>query len=82
MKSLLPLLCGGAGVVASASAYSQHPSVPQQPKSFFRQIGNATWILGNELWNVTQNAQYADKLMFKGKDRVGEAVGHYVSYST
>ncbi|EUC49592.1 polysaccharide lyase family 4 protein [Bipolaris oryzae ATCC 44560] len=82
MKSLLlPLLCGaGAGVVASA--HSQHPSAPQQQsKSFFRQIGNSTWILGNSLWNVTQNAQYANKLMYKGKDRVGEAVGHYVSYN-
>jgi rhamnogalacturonan endolyase len=54
----------------------------KKPKGFLKEIGNSTWILGNEIWNVTQNRQYANKLMYKGADRVGDAVGHYVSYST
>jgi rhamnogalacturonan endolyase len=53
----------------------------KMPKSFLKDLGNSTWVLGNEIWNVTQNRQYANKLWYKGKDRVGNAVGHYVSYS-
>ncbi|KAF2635194.1 rhamnogalacturonate lyase-like protein [Massarina eburnea CBS 473.64] len=51
------------------------------PKSFLTEVGNSTWVLGNEIWNVTQGRQYANKLWYKGKDRVGQAVGHYVSYN-
>lgn len=53
----------------------------KQPKSFFKEVGNSTWVIGNDIWNVTQNLQYATKLWYKGEDRVGQAVGHYVSYS-
>ncbi|KAF2134928.1 polysaccharide lyase family 4 protein [Dothidotthia symphoricarpi CBS 119687] len=53
----------------------------QKPKSFLQMTGNQTWILGNEIWNVTQGAQYGTKLWYKGKDRVGVAAGHYVSYN-
>lgn len=53
----------------------------KQPKSFLKELGNSTWVIGNEIWNVTQNRQYANQLWYKGQDRVGEAVGHYVSYS-
>ncbi|KAE8836370.1 hypothetical protein PTNB73_04332 [Pyrenophora teres f. teres] len=53
----------------------------KKPKSFFKVIGNSTWVIGNDVWNVTQNRKYANKLMYKGKDRVGPAVGHYVSYN-
>lgn len=53
----------------------------KQPKSFFKEVGNSTWVIGNDVWNVTQNLQYATKLWYKGKDRVGQAVGHYASYS-
>ena len=53
----------------------------QKPKSFFQETGNQTWVLGNEIWNVTQGPQYGTKLFYKGKDRVGKAAGHYVSYS-
>lgn len=52
-----------------------------KPQSFLTQVDNSTWILGNGIWNVTQHRQYANKLNYKGKDRVGNAVGHYVSYS-
>jgi hypothetical protein len=54
----------------------------KKPKSFLKELGNSTWVIGNDVWNVTQNRQYANKLWYKGKDRVGDAVGHYVSYST
>ena len=53
----------------------------KKPKRFLKELGNSTWVIGNEIWNVTQNRQYANKLWYKGKDRVGNAVGHYVSYS-
>lgn len=52
-----------------------------KPQSFLKELGNSTWVIGNAKWNVTQGRQYATKLWYKGKDRVGEAVGHYVSYS-
>lgn len=48
---------------------------------FLTQVDNTTWVLGNEIWNVTQEQTYGVKLMYKEKDCVGEAVGHYVSYS-
>lgn len=54
----------------------------KKPKSFLKDLGNSTWVIGNQIWNVTQNRQYANKLFYKGGDRVGNAVGHYVSYST
>lgn len=87
MASALTLL-GVAAALAAASPLQEKPAgatqqqqQQQQPKSFLKEIGPSTWVLGNELWNVTQNAQYANKLMYRGKDRVGNAVGHYVSYS-
>jgi rhamnogalacturonan endolyase len=64
-----------------AALVSAAPSA-KQPKSFLKELGNSTWVLGNEIWNVTQNRQYANQLWYKGKDRVGDVVGHYVSYST
>lgn len=67
-------------VLAAASPVEQRNK--KAPKSFFKELGNSTWAIGNDVWNVTQNRQYADKLWYKGKDRVGKAVGHYVSYST
>jgi rhamnogalacturonan endolyase len=60
-------ILGFAALVAAA------PSA-KKPKSFLKELGNSTWVLGNEIWNVNQ-------LWYQGKDRVGEAVGHYVSYS-
>ncbi|KAJ5669667.1 hypothetical protein N7462_010737 [Penicillium macrosclerotiorum] len=48
---------------------------------FLTQVDNTTWVLGNEIWNVTQEQIYGVKLMYKEKDCVGEAVGHYVSYN-
>lgn len=50
-------------------------------KSFLKEIDASTWVIGNDLWNVTQGRQYAKKLYYQGKDLVGDAWGHYVSYS-
>lgn len=77
---------GGFKFVALAALASSIIAAPleeraKQPKSFFKEVGNSTWVIGNDVWNVTQNIQYANKLWYKGKDRVGKAVGHYVSYS-
>lgn len=49
---------------------------------FLKQLNGTTWVIGNDHWNLTQNAKYGTKLYWKGKDLVGDAVGHYVSYST
>lgn len=48
---------------------------------FLKQLDNQTWILGNEIWNVTQQVTYGVQLYYKGRDCVGDAAGHYVSYS-
>lgn len=48
---------------------------------FLKQLNGTTWIIGNDLWNMTQNEKYGTKLWYKGRDLVDEAVGHYVSYS-
>lgn len=52
---------------------------PSQP--FLINVDNETAIIGNDFWNVTVGRQYATKLFYKGVDLVGDAVGHYVSYS-
>ncbi|KAJ5995736.1 hypothetical protein N7481_002713 [Penicillium waksmanii] len=62
------------------STINAHPSKPATGP-FLTQVDNTTWVLGNEIWNVTQQQIYGVKLMYKEKDCVGEAVGHYVSYN-
>lgn len=73
-----------AGVVALAVSTIAAPAeTPRsaKPKSFLKDLGNSTWVIGNGIWNMTQGRQYGVKLWYKGKDRVGAATGHYVSYS-
>lgn len=78
----LPDLVNAAiAVAALLSPAIAAPLGDQKPKGFLKELGNSTWVIGNEIWNVTQNRQYADQLWYKGEDRVGDAVGHYVSYS-
>ena len=74
--SALKLL--GLAALAAAAPVEERA---KKPKSFLKELGDSTWVIGNEIWNVTQNRQYANKLWYNGKDRVGNAVGHYVSYS-
>ena len=75
--SALKLLVGLVALAAAAPLEER----AKKPKSFLKELGNSTWVIGNDVWNVTQNVQYANKLMYRGKDRVRDAVGHYVSYS-
>jgi rhamnogalacturonan endolyase len=77
---------GGFKLLSLAALVSTAFAAPleeraKKPKSFLTEVGNSTWVIGNDVWNVTQNLKYANKLWYKGKDRVGKAVGHYVSYS-
>lgn len=65
-----------AGVLARA-----YPLVERASGPFLSQIDNQTWVIGNELWNLTQQRTYGVKLFYKERDLVGDAVGHYVSYS-
>jgi rhamnogalacturonan endolyase len=46
--------------------------------SFLQQTSNNTWILGNDIWNITQGSIYGTKLYYQGKDAIGSAAGHYV----
>lgn len=70
-------------LAAASLLFGNANALPSRPASepFLTQVDNSTWILGNELWNVTQEQTYGVKLMYKGRDCVGDAVGHYVSYS-
>ncbi|KAH8196324.1 hypothetical protein TruAng_009502 [Truncatella angustata] len=74
IASMASLLVGGV------SGYILPPrAAPTGP--FLRQVDNATWVIGNELWNLTQGQTYGVKLYYKDHDCVGDAVGHYVSYN-
>lgn len=68
------LLLAGAATMA-------HPVVERAAGPFLSQVDNETWVIGNELWNLTQQRTYGVKLFYKDRDLVGDAVGHYVSYS-
>lgn len=65
-----------AGLVSNAVA------APAKAEPFLTQVNNQTWIIGNDVWNMTQGLKYGVKLYYKDRDLVGNAVGHYVSYST
>lgn len=45
---------------------------------FLQQTSNSTWIIGNDIWNITQGPVYGTQLYYQGKDAIGSAVGHYV----
>ncbi|KAL6912403.1 hypothetical protein ACHAPO_010339 [Fusarium lateritium] len=50
---------------------------------FLEDNGDGSWVIGNELWNVTQGSVYAKNLYWKGvpgADLVGSASGHYLGY--
>lgn len=44
---------------------------------FLHQVSSSQWIIGNDLWNLTQGVTYATKLQYQGVDAVGKAAGHY-----
>lgn len=60
-------------LLAGTSVAKQH--------GFLKDNGNGTWIIGNDVWNMTQERIYGSKLYYKDQELVGEATGHYVSYS-
>lgn len=52
-----------------------------QSGPFYLKINDTQHVIGNDLWNITIGPIYGTKLFYKQKDIVGNAVGHYVSYS-
>ncbi|KAI5235141.1 polysaccharide lyase family 4 protein [Aureobasidium subglaciale] len=48
---------------------------------FLKDNGDGSWIIGNDVWNMTQEQIYGSKLYYKDQELVEEATGHYVSYS-
>lgn len=77
MKGLLSC----ASVLLAAALARAYPLVERADGPFLSQVDNETWVIGNELWNLTQQRTYGVKLFYKERDLVGDAVGHYVSYS-
>ena len=80
--------CVGALAVSSMSAAHaispaspEHGGVGDSAEPFFTQLDNQTWIIGNDVWNLTQKRTYGVKLMYRDQDLVGTAAGHYASYS-
>lgn len=67
--SLLLLSSVGVGGVAAAG------------EPFLKSIDAKTHVIGNDLWNLTVGEHFGTKLWYKGYDLVGNASGHYVSYS-
>lgn len=49
---------------------------------FLQQVSSTQWIIGNDLWNLTQGATYATSLHYQGSDAVGKAQGHYAGVGT
>lgn len=47
---------------------------------FLQQVSSTQWIIGNDLWNLTQGSTYATNLQYQGTDAVGKAQGHYAGY--
>lgn len=70
-----------ASVLLARALTSAHPVVERAAGPFLSQVDNETWVIGNELWNLTQQRTYGVKLYYNERDLVGDAVGHYVSYS-
>ncbi|BCS19874.1 putative rhamnogalacturonase [Aspergillus puulaauensis] len=73
LVSIAALLLGSGSALTITKPPARGP--------FLDQVDNNTWIIGNELWNLTQGPQYGVKLFYKDHDCVGDAFGHYVSYN-
>jgi rhamnogalacturonan endolyase len=59
------------------------PLVGANKGPFLEKVGDDSWVIGNDLWNVTQGPLYATKLFWQGipgADLVGSASGHYAGY--
>jgi rhamnogalacturonan endolyase len=60
---------------------SQVGRVAAAGEPFLKEIDSKTHVIGNDLWNLTVGEYFGTKLWYKGYDLVGNASGHYVSYS-
>jgi rhamnogalacturonan endolyase len=70
--------CNFGSLLALAALVA--PAIAVDP--FFVQLGAQSWLIGNEIWNLTQGPTYGVKLWYKGRDCVGRASGHYASACT
>jgi rhamnogalacturonan endolyase len=70
--ALCLVLSGLRFAVATRQVYGQ---------PFLKTVDNHTHIIGNDIWNLTIGEHFGTKLWYKGVDLVGNASGHYVSYS-
>ncbi|KAK8102865.1 hypothetical protein PG984_016011 [Apiospora sp. TS-2023a] len=72
-----------AAILALLLSSSRAHSLPSLASTgpFLQELGNKTWVIGNEVWNMTQGRQYGTGFYYKDHDCVGDAVGHYVSYN-
>lgn len=77
---IMDMLCA-ALLLFLTLAFHVQAVPPHHGQPFLVNIDNETAIIGNDYWNATIGRQYGTKLFYEGKDRVSDAVGHYVSYS-
>lgn len=68
-----PVTVAASLLVTTASVHAGGP--------FLRSIDESTHIIGNDLWNITIGRTFGTKLYYKDQDLIGNAWGHYVSYS-
>jgi rhamnogalacturonan endolyase len=47
---------------------------------FLKPLSNSSWLIGNDLWNITIGPSYGKKLYYQNQDLIGNAVGHYSGY--
>ncbi|KAI9738374.1 MAG: hypothetical protein M1834_008877 [Cirrosporium novae-zelandiae] len=45
---------------------------------FLQTVDSSSWVIGNDLWNITIGKYYGTKLYYKDNDLIGDAYGHYV----
>jgi hypothetical protein len=72
---------GLATLALVALCYTGQRGVAAAGDPFLKTIDNKTHVIGNDLWNLTIGQNFGTKLWYKGHDLVGNASGHYVSYS-
>jgi len=73
-----PLVCACAGLIFALELVQ----CKSYGEPFLIRGTKNTYVIGNDLWNVTVGPTFATKLLYKGVNLVGNASGHYVSYST
>jgi hypothetical protein len=83
LKSLLSFVVPAAltGLASAGSSGHGDGKGNTQSGPFYLKISDTQHVIGNDLWNITIGPMYGTKLFYKKKDIVGNAVGHYVSYS-